>query len=169
MKADELSKIGVDLVADSKALQRTPGKILQELFPYVLEASRRMSAREISRWLEEKHGVQISQPTISRALRNASGGWEGFDEIILPVARRVSSSLGISMKELLLDDSNESSYELHCAREAAENKLTEAEFKEVEEGLEFLRENWFSLSAGTRRACVPSNVLAESEEEEGGI
>jgi len=30
--------------------------------------------------------------------------------------------------------------------------------------MEFLRENWFSLSAGTRRACAPSFANAEDME-----
>lgn len=164
MKPDEISKIGTDLLAASKEAERTTGEVLQEIFPYLYEASRRMSAREISRWLQEKHEIQISQPTISRALRNAKTFWGGFAEIIEPVARRVASSLDISMQELLLDDSNDSSYRLHVATEAAKEKLGEAEVKEVEEGLDFLREKWFALSVGTRRACAPSFVEIDFNE-----
>jgi hypothetical protein len=137
---------------------------LEELYPYVLEASRRMSAREISRWLQEKRGIQISQPTISRVLRTGPG-WDSFDEIIYPVARRVATSLGISLEALLLDDTHEASYELHCAREHAEKILSEEEYKEVTEGLDYLREKWFSLSVATRRHCTPSYVTGEGENE----
>ncbi|MCE9609548.1 MAG: hypothetical protein K8R23_04995 [Chthoniobacter sp.] len=164
MKVDEFTKIGTDLIADSKAMERTPGEILEELYPYVLEASRRMSAREISRWLQEKRGIQISQPTISRVLRSGTG-WHSYSEIIHPVALRVASSLGLSLESFLLDDSKEGANDFEHACENAKRALSEEEYKEVEEGLVYLREKWFSLSLGTRRACAPKFVDMEDRDE----
>lgn len=166
MKAQDFNKIGAELITAAKTAERTPGEIIQELFPYIYEASRRMSARDICRWLQEKYEIQISQPTISRALRNERLYWESFAEIIEPVARRVASSLDISMEELLLDDGNEAGYHLHLASEAAKEKLRESELKEVEEGLDFLGEKWFSLSVGTRRACAPSITSLNGDDSE---
>jgi hypothetical protein len=166
MKNDEFTQIGKELIEDSKKLERSPGEIVQELFPYIYEASRRMSAREICRWLQEKRGIQISQPTISRALRNPSGFWNGFAETIEPVARRVASSLGVTLKHLLLDDGNESNYHFDLNYQSAKETLSASELKDVDEGMKFLQEKWFSLSAGTRRACAPSFIENESEEEQ---
>jgi hypothetical protein len=159
-----LSNLGSELVAASKKVERTPGEILQEIFPWVFEASRRMSARQISAWLKEQRGIEISQPTISRALRSPKGFWDGFAETIEPTARRIASSVGASMKDLLLDDGNDASYDFHLAYQKAKRELSKEEIQEVEEGLEFLRENWFSLSVGTRRACAPSFACEDDEE-----
>jgi hypothetical protein len=58
------------------------------------------------------------------------------------------------MEELLLDDSPKASYHLDLAKEEARERLHDEEYQEVEEGLKFLSEKWFALSAGTRRACA---------------
>lgn len=167
MKADEFSKIGSKLVSASKAIDRTPGEVLQELFPYIYEASRRMSARQIAKWLADEYGIQISQPTISRALRNPEAFDEWFTENIEPTARRIASSLGMPITELLLDTTAEADLELHERREHAKESLSEAELKEVEEGLAFLANKWFSLSAGTRRACFPVQTPEDWKQERG--
>jgi hypothetical protein len=161
---DTLVSVGAELVAASKQVERKPGEILQEIFPFVFEASRRMSARQISAWLKENRGIEISQPTISRALRSPKGFWDGFAETIEPTARRIASSLGVAMRDLLLDDGDESSYDFHLHYQEAKKKLSKEELKEVDEGMDFLRQNWFSLSVGTRRACAPSFAGEEDEE-----
>ncbi|MDR3402187.1 MAG: hypothetical protein P4L99_06775 [Chthoniobacter sp.] len=164
MKTKELSKIGTELISASKAIERTPGEILQELFPYIYEASRRMSSRQIAKWLDEKHGIQISQPTISRALRNPAGFEDWFAENIEPTARRVASSLSIEMGELLFDDSERGAYHFAMAQENAQESLSKDELADVEEGMNLLREKWFALSIGTRRACYPAMTREEYEE-----
>ena len=165
MKTDDLSKIGNELISASKAIERKPGEILEELFPYIYEASRRMSARQIVKWLEEQYGIQISQPTVSRALRNPVAFHEWFVENIEPTARRVADSLGISMRELLFDDSDRGAYHFHLAQEVAKENLSKEELADIEEGMKYLREKWFALSVGTRHACYPHK---ENEEESEG-
>jgi hypothetical protein len=165
MTADKFSQIGSNLVSASKEIERTPGEILQELFPYVYEASRRMSARQISKWLEEQHGIQISQPTISRALRNPKMFEDWFTENIEPTARRIVSSLNVSMTELLFDDSDNAAYRFALAEDAAKKSLSDGELKEIDEGFAYLREKWFPLSVGTRRALYPEKTQEQWEDE----
>lgn len=165
MDTEYFSKIGTDLVGTSKEAKRTPGEILQELFPYVYEASRRMSARQISKWLEEKHGIQISQPTISRALRDPNAFEEWYAENIEPTARRVASSFELPLEDLLFDDSTQGSYQLALAEDAAKERMSREELADVREGIKYLAEAWFTLSIGTRRACYPEKLREEGKEE----
>ncbi|MBG1267251.1 hypothetical protein [Nostoc sp. WHI] len=155
MNITDLSKIGIELIEASKEVERKPGEVLQEIFPFVYEASRRMSAREISKWLQDKYDIQISQPTLSRALKDPKQFWDGYTETIEPVARRIASSLGINIKSVLFNLGQEDDMAFHEAMQDAKHKLSKSELKDVEDGLVFLREKWFVLSDGTRRDCSP--------------
>lgn len=67
---NEMADIGKELADYAKneadfSAQR--GRI-EELFPYIWIASRRMSLRKISEWLEKAKGVSLSANTLSRAM-----------------------------------------------------------------------------------------------------
>src|SRR5262245_61242955 len=103
MEPDDLTQIGPDLVQAAREWQRTPGDMLGELFQSVFEASRTMSTRAIIRWLSENHGIEISQPTISRALRKPDKYWQAFAEFIEPHARTVERFIDFHMQDFLFD------------------------------------------------------------------
>jgi hypothetical protein len=58
-----------------------------ELFPFIFEASQRMSARAISRFLLEEQGVKLSAVTITKALNDPKKSWNAFFDTIDPSAR----------------------------------------------------------------------------------
>ena len=151
----EISDIGAELVGASRDLEKTPGELLGELFPYVYDASRRMSTRAISAWLKENHGLQISQPTISRALRNPEKYWQAFAEFIEPAARRVEEEIRATMQSFLFDErvfehllrDLPSSFAFPAGGDEA------AQFSEIEEAADFLNRKWFSLQPHARLHC----------------
>ena len=162
---NSIHDVGAELVQAAEEWERGPGEILAELFPYVFEASKRMSTREISRWLEENHGIKISQPTVSRALRNADKYWQTFAESMEPHARIVERACPAVMKDFMRDwgvfDWATEKENLTLAGSSDED--AEADFKEVADAVNFLRNHWFCLSDTTR---ANMHHYFEDEEEE---
>lgn len=153
MNSEELPipAVGAQLVQASEDWKRSAGEILTELFPYVFEASKRMSTRAICRWLEELHGIKISQPTISRALRNPEKYWEPFAELMEPHARIVERAIKIPMgdfmeDERILDVGLRETLEV----EGHNQEEVEDSFREIEWAANYLRKHWFCLSPQTR-------------------
>jgi hypothetical protein len=148
----DIANIGAELVEASLKKEPSAGEVLSELFPYVYDASRRMSTRGIRDWLKQNHGIQISQPTLSRALRNPEKYRQGFAEFIEPWARRVEEAIPPSMQDFLFDDRLFKHFvdELPPANSFPQDSDEAARFTEVEEAVEFLENRWFSLSEETR-------------------
>ena len=63
--------IGKALVEQAENKPSSARGMVDELFPYIYAASTRMSARAISRWLEEKQQVKLSYTTVSKVLKEA--------------------------------------------------------------------------------------------------
>lgn len=150
-----ISNIGAELVGVSQKLERSPGELLGELFPYVYEASRRMSTRAMSAWLKENHGMEISQPTLSRALRNPEKYWQAFAEYIEPWARRVEEAIPATMQDFLFDDRVFTHFveELPPSDAFDADSDEAAEFANVEGAVQFLEQKWFALSHESRLQC----------------
>jgi hypothetical protein len=164
------TEVGTELVAASKEIECSPGEILQEIFPFVFEASRRMSARQISTWLKENRGIEISQPTISRALRNPRKYWEAFADSIEPHARIVENALDWPMEKFLY---NQKGFEHATVEQKERPKVsgdTEEEMlaslDEYRSAVGFLRDNWFSLDNSVRDSCYPFFQPEKEEESE---
>lgn len=77
--------------------------ILGELFPFVLQASKRMSTRAISRWLAETHGVKLSAVSIAKALRNPERYWDEYIEMLEPILRQIEEATNCSIHDLLAE------------------------------------------------------------------
>lgn len=165
--------IGAELVRASEEWERSPAEIMTELFPYVFEASRRMSTRAISRWLEGAHGIKISQPTISRALRNHEKYWEHFAELIEPHARCVENAVRPAMSSFMTDQ-RVFDWALEQPLELGGDSPEEisAEMDAVMASANFLRDHWFCLSPTTRaymnRYFVGDEGEAEKSEKPEG-
>ncbi len=84
-KAFDLTEVGKKLVGHSKSAEftATHGLII-DLFPFVFEASERMSARAIQRFLEQEQGIKLSQVTISRALSDPKKSWQSYFKTLEP-------------------------------------------------------------------------------------
>jgi hypothetical protein len=151
----DIANIGAELVGASLGTERSPGEVLNELFPYVNEASRRMSTRGIRDWLKENHGILISQPTLSRAIRSPGKYWQAFAEYIEPWARRVEEAVPCTMQDFLFDARLFRHFveELPPANSFPEESDERVKYGEVEEAADFLEQKWFSLSEESRLQC----------------
>jgi len=96
-------QIGADLVAASRNPDENSLPLSTRLFPYIFVASRRMSLRTISAWLQDKHEVSLSPAAISRALAKPEFHLERLAESIAAPARYVGHAYGREPLSLLYD------------------------------------------------------------------
>jgi hypothetical protein len=90
-KPVSLVDVGQKLVGHSKSAEFSANRgLVVELFPFIFEASERMSARAISRFLQEQQNIRLSAVTITKALNNPKKSWISFFEIIEPSATTVA-------------------------------------------------------------------------------
>lgn len=162
----DVADIGSELVEVSQKTERSPGEVLEELFPYVYDASRRMSTRAISAWLRENHGIQISQPTISRALQKAEKYWQGFADFIEPWARRVEAEIDAGLDDFLFEDDvfKHMVKQVPPAKAFAPGSDDAVRYGEFEGAVSILERKWFTLSLETRLLC--RRYFAEPKETE---
>lgn len=165
----DLSEIGAALVEASQLGRGSAREILRELFPYVDEASKRMSTRAISQFLKDNFDVQISPASILRALRAPDRHWEDFAEYIEGEARIVEDATGVPMEVFLFANGAFSCLdEQELSFTAVDEEGTMKEFDEFRNAMQFLREKWFSLPGKAHVKCkrffVESNQTEEKEE-----
>jgi hypothetical protein len=92
-------QVGAELVEASQTEVSLP--LSTKLFPYIYIASRRMSLRVMSQWLQEKHGVSLSAAAISRALRSRELHLGRLAESIAAPAGYVAEAYGFEPMQLL--------------------------------------------------------------------
>lgn len=85
-----LEQVGIDLIEASKRAGDESLPLSTRLFPYILIASRKMSLRRMSAWLQENHGVSLSVAAISRALNQPELHLSRLAETIAPAALYVA-------------------------------------------------------------------------------
>ncbi len=86
-KPVSLIDIGQKLVGHSKEAEFTANRgLVIELFPYIFEASERMSVRAISRFFEEEQDIKLSYVTIGKALNDPKKSWLSFFDSVEPAA-----------------------------------------------------------------------------------
>lgn len=66
---ESLTDVGAELVDHSQQEFTAEKSSLEELFPYIILASKTMSARAISRWFQEKKNLKISAASVAKAIR----------------------------------------------------------------------------------------------------
>lgn len=85
------SDIGLKLVNHARSTEFTANRgLVIELFPFIFEASQRMSARAISRFLADEQGVKLSAVTITKAINDPKKSWNSFFDAIEPSARIIA-------------------------------------------------------------------------------
>ena len=87
-----LEAVGNSLIEHVRDTASSRPGIVGELFPYIVQASKKISARAIARFLEEEHSVKVSYVTIGRALRNPGKYWNMYFDDIEPHAWIVAES-----------------------------------------------------------------------------
>lgn len=162
----DLKEIGKNLIeyASEDAEFSAHRGAIDELFPFIYQASKRMSTRAISRWLSEEQGVKLSAVTIAKALREAGKNWERYWDRIEPVARIVEDSNDFKLEQFLFDD------ELFekMIRDKPVVSANPDEQWEYENATSTLTEEWFSLDESTREQCWKVVRGKEVESDEGG-
>ena len=77
--------------------------IVDELFPYMFLAARKMTSRQISAWLQKEKGIKLSFVSIAKALREPDKHWEAMAERVEPAARVLEEAYRVHMRDLLSD------------------------------------------------------------------
>jgi hypothetical protein len=160
----DLQELGWHLVEASREEDFSARGAIGELFPFVFEASARMSSRAISRWLEGS-GVKISAVTIAKALRIPKPYWEKLFEAIEPAARVFERANGVAMEDFLVRE--EVFFALaHGSRPVELDVITpegaSEGYDEYQGAVSKLQEEWFRFSQKTREACL-ANVEMDGE------
>ncbi len=165
-----LQEVGRGLIdhAETEAEYSVRGT-LSELFPYIFQASRRMSARAISRWLADGPQIKLSAVTIAKALKNPEKHWEEFADFIEPKARIVEDALEWQMEDFLY---NEEAFRHHTADSKTSPRVSgdtqDEQLRSLDEyhsAVQFLNDYWFSLENSVRDNCYRF-FHAKSEEPE---
>lgn len=153
---NELRDVGKQLTeyAELKAEFTAQRGLLDELFPFIYAASKRMSLRAICRWLEDNQRIQISVNAVAKAMRNQEEYWADLVEDVEPAARIFSDAHDIMPVELLSKKELFEHFETAPPTIAAEDpEGIEKEMDEVTDAARILRNRWFSLPEDVRNQC----------------
>ena len=153
--------VGQKLVSHSKSAEFTANRgLVVELFPFIFEASERMSARAISRFLEEEQQIKLSYVTITKALNEPKRSWLSFFESLQPAAIVIAKwHRPASLKYLFLP---KAVYENYTSPDK-EGKITGLVVRgamallkpEIINADKLLRAKWFSIGLGIRLKAKP--------------
>jgi len=144
-------EIGARLIEYSREEPTTARGLMGGLFPYIAVAARRMSARSISRYLQEAFGVKISAVTIAKSLRQPEKYLEPFADRIESAARRVADAHSVGMRDLL----TEPSLFWHVTDQSPtvggiSSEEMRHEFEAYEEAVSVVKDEWFSTNEHVR-------------------
>lgn len=103
-KKTSTEAIGTELLETARERSDAALPLSTKLFPYIFVASRRMSLRAISRWLEEEHKVSLSAGAISRALSSPDLHLERLAESIAAPAQYIATVYGHRPMDLLFQE-----------------------------------------------------------------
>jgi hypothetical protein len=151
-----MNKIGSELVESSQETEEFSAQrgLINELFPYVYEASKRMSSRAISRWLADK-GVKLSAATIAKALRQPESYWQELADEIEPAATLFGNCRNIDVQDLLTNPEAFSVLAEHpVSPEAVSADAVRNSLNEIQAATDKLRNGWFALPDSAREACL---------------
>ncbi|XHR28229.1 MAG: hypothetical protein ACFUZC_20160 [Chthoniobacteraceae bacterium] len=170
---DEIYQIGSELVDYSRtAAEFSARGLVAEMFPFIYEASKRMSARAISRWLKETKGIKVSDVSIAKALRTPEKYWEALADEVEPLALTFEAGTGVAMEAFLLKD------EVFSAIRGDRQRILdhvdsicnspdelEGELARFWEAGEKLSRLWFPLTPTARAACWPYFATSKTRKE----
>lgn len=163
----EIAAIGDELVRSSVEGEFSAQQgLVDELWPYIYRASKRMSSRAISRWLKDEKNIKLSPVTIAKALRESDRYWLKFFDPIEAAALIVARAHGVESIVRLLED--------ECIFSDATNGIPtvagDAGIDEYDKAKDTIAELWFgeTLDALSREECLGVVCTKEREEEAEG-
>lgn len=117
--------------------------LTEQLFPYIYAASKRMSTRAISQYLEQVRKVKLSAATIAKALREQDRHWEALCEEIEPAARLLADDRKLTMWQLLCMNAEDFERD-HATDPRCESPNSPGD-DEVADAYRTLSNRWFGL------------------------
>ena len=159
-----IAEIGEDLVKCAEEDEEFSAQrgLMDELFPYIYRASKRMSTRAISRWLKDTRNIKLSAVTIAKGLREADEYWASYYDEVEPYAIIIGGAHKLTEKEVLDD---EEWFE-------GIDSILPSTWHEDDEDAEYytamykLRTEWYQmLDSVCREACLNSVRAAERQNE----
>jgi hypothetical protein len=152
-KRKRMASIGQDLVQHSKSpgLDARRGLVV-ELFPFIFRASERLSARAISKYLMDKHGIKLSAVTITKALNDSKKNWHRFFDTVEPDVEIYEKWEKSAKREDFLFDDKAFKQLQFPGREFLRKRLLQYEFAQA---IDRLREKWFTIDLETRVKARP--------------
>lgn len=154
---ESLPSIGSELLSHAQEfgeLDRLP--ITTQLFPFLFLASRRMTTREMSEWLDKNKGVKLSAVMISKGLKRPDLHLRRIAEYVQPLAAYVTAvyhHAGETTESLLFgSDPKSGESSLSGFAEMVEN-APEAPSEGVTEALQTLSEIWEPMPEEVKFMC----------------
>lgn len=150
--------IGKELLtfAKEEAVFTAQRSLLDDLFPFIYVASRRMSLRAISRWLKDAHDISISYNALANAMRNEDKKWSALLEEFESSARIFAKGHDAMPEHVLSDFEYFQSLESKAfvvSDTEMSNELIEKEINEITDAARVLRNRWFNLPEEARVQC----------------
>jgi hypothetical protein len=162
-----LNDLGSKLVEDSMLHEEFSAQrgLINELFPAIYVASKRMSSRGISRWLAE-NGTKLSAATIAKALRNPDQYWQEIMDEIEPAAITFENAHNVSAEDFLKDPVVFNGLRTQPPLlNGMSEEVVQKSLREYERACGKLSEDWFSMPAAAIEACLSSAKFGGMESE----
>ena len=164
-----LTHVGEELVRYAAEVAEFSAQrgLVDELFPYIYQASKRMSTRAISRFLKEEQGIKLSAVTIAKALKVADKYWLAWYESVEPAARVFGAAHDIDPDDVLELEAGH--FDHLCGENtlnlvAKNTQQVEEKWGEYEDAVSVLQSQWFKFDQDTRQTCL---ALVPEDKEEG--
>lgn len=106
---ESIPSIGSELLCHAQEFgepNRLP--LTTQLFPFLFLASRRMTTRQMSEWLEKSKGVKLSAPMISKGLKRPELHLSRIAEHVQPMASYLGTLFDRDAEELLFGEDPQS-------------------------------------------------------------
>ena len=155
---NSFKELGAKLVEDARLNEEFSAQrgLINELFPYIYEASKRMSSRAISRWLEA-NGTKLSPATVAKALRNPDPYWQEIFDEIEPSVLIFERAHKVEAEEFL---KNADVFHMLAAKPPtlhaqSDDGIGDA-FDEYDSARAKIDEDWFTMPEQAIEACLSS-------------
>lgn len=148
----DLDSIGSRLLQHSETASFSATGALDRLFPFIYQASQRMSSRAIAAWLAKEHNVQLGYTSISRALRHKERRLQDFAEEIEMAANALAGETRETVERVLTDEihfrSNKEELVGRGPRGSADAQMSR--YSRIAGAVEELDSRWWVLSEDIR-------------------
>jgi predicted nucleic acid-binding protein len=158
---EEIGEALVMSAEQDESFSKQRGRV-DELFPYIYRASKRMSTRAISRWLMEARNVKLSAVTIAKALRESDRYWLSYYDEVEPASGIVARAYGFDDGRQLLEDED-----LFARVTGTPPAVSGPDgLDEYNGAVHIVLSQWFNLlDAPGREECLAAVYAAERKEE----